>query len=136
MKGAEKLFRLAVLKKPKLFRTSMVVMNSPEVNEDLFEKIGAHPSRIAFCDGALQRYLHLLDKTNKDIYWVGDFDSSDKDLKIDNINVHLKDCQDNNDLGKALDLLEELRKDDNLKKSSVEYVLVNGTTGGRFDHQM
>ena len=112
------------------YNVAMINMNSPELDLEILNKT-REGSRIVICDGAYEKCISHFNRKNRQVYLIGDFDSIDKQMleKVPkDITVVLKEDQQMNDLEKALILLEE--------HGSVEeeYVIMNGCTGGRFDH--
>lgn len=138
-KNSVKTFDLAILRPSKDFIFSMVLMNSADVNTKFIKRITTECERVIFCDGAVVKFHSLFAHLPIEKHWVGDFDSSDRYQVFKDVSVHHNEDQNKNDLEKSLYLLERLMQNDRIKKQSQKLassVIIDGITGGRFDHQM
>lgn len=140
---ATKIYHMGILKPTLGFNFDMVLMNSIDVNQDFIRRLNGHCKHVVFCDGALPRYHHLFDKLEIEKHWIGDFDSSDPESNYRDVIGHKLTDQNSNDLEKALYLIESIRlgkvADEQHRQDCDDFngnIIINGTTGGRFDHQM
>lgn len=145
---------LALFRNPSLFQNvSILNLNSPSIDLDFIERLGDMKARIVFCDGGYTRSFRKLDRRNKKVCIVGDFDSicADTRKEIDeliDVDILQIENQDMNDLQKGLNTIvdiitfeqksrqEIIDPNSMLDKKEVDHVIINGITGDRMDHQM
>lgn len=142
-RAAAKIYNMGILRPTAGLSFDMVLMNSVDVNQEFIRRMDNRCKRVVFCDGALHRYHHLFETLKLEKHWVGDFDSSDTEASFEDVISHEIADQETNDLEKALYLLESIKsgRATGAPKwkdccEATGNVIVNGTTGGRFDHQM